>query len=75
MICQPYFVSTGFEILLFLPNSNAAFSNGIELICPLENGVSLPPLKDEFLSSEYFLAKYSKPIPLFKESKILFILL
>ena len=49
MICHPYFVSIGFEILFFLSNSNAAFSNGIELICPLENGFNLPPLKDEFL--------------------------
>ena len=53
IMCHPYLVSTGSEILLSISKLNAAFSNGIELICPLENGFNLPPLKEEFLSSEY----------------------
>ena len=71
--CQPYFVSTGLETSPVETNENAASSNGIEFIWPLEKEFNLPPLKDEFLSSEYFFAKYSKLFPLFIESEIFLI--
>ena len=42
----------------------------MELICPLEKGASLPPLNEEFLSSEYYFARYSKLVPFLIESEI-----
>ena len=61
-----------FEELEFknLSISSTNLSNNMEIIYY----ESKDTLKDEFLSSEYFFAKYSKLTPLFSKSKIFVIL-
>ena len=62
-MCQPNWVSNGFEVGFSLDNENAWVSNSSELNCPEAKRFNTPPLEAEDLSSENCLANSSNFSP------------